>query len=377
MRPCESARLVATQLSVLATLGALPGLPPCSRLDGEPTPVHDVRGDLLFWRLALGGRGYVDIAAHPRLGAPLVAIAPDAEWDPCALLAEAAELGIEHDGLEFVAYSFPKLAVRFRRAGAEVALRELHTWDQVPDPRREHGTPPGQFERWSFLDEQSAEVGRDHEERYHQRVESLAHLANVLHVHEPVVRLLDRRVVEEVLRPHVDFRELLYSHRDADHSTCVALRGQETNTWSVAASVQIFLDFYRYRYEQDRLAYELGLGTEEEPVGLPHSREFDVVLALESLTGKSLTASMNKHPNFGEYRAEIRANRPLISFVPGHARVVAGYTRTSSLRLMGASFAGLLVYDPWPPNAGVIRRWENVDTTVYRRTFTARVTLLD
>jgi hypothetical protein len=369
--------LVATQLSVLTTLGALPGLPHCLRLDGEPTPVHDVNGELLFWRLALHGKGYVDIAAHPGLGAPLVAIAPEAEWDPRGLAADAARRGIEHDALQFVAFSFPKLALRFLRDGAEVALLELHTWAQVPEPRRELGDPPGHFERWSFLDEQAEDVRRDHEERYHQRVESLAHLANVLHVHEPVVRLFDRRVVEEVLRPHVDARELRYSHHDADHSTCIALRGQETNVWSVAASVQMLLDFYRYRYDQDRLAYELGLGTEDEPTGLPHSREFDVVLALESLTGKSLTASMSMLPSFGEYRAEIRANRPLISFVPGHSRVVAGYTRTSSLRLMGASFAGLLVYDPWPPNAGVITRWENVDTTAYRRTFTARVNLLD
>jgi GTP cyclohydrolase II len=31
---------------------------------------------------------------------------------------------------------------------------------------------------------------------------------------------------------------------------------------------------------------------------------------------------------------------------------------------------GLLVYDPWPPNVGVITRWENFDTTTYRFAFT-------
>jgi hypothetical protein len=52
---------------------------------------------------------------------------------------------------------------------------------------------------------------------------------------------------------------------------------------------------------------------------------------------------------------------------------VAGYTR-SFLSLIGQPpFRGLLVYDPWPPNAGVITRWENFNTTTYRRTFTARV----
>jgi hypothetical protein len=36
---------------------------------------------------------------------------------------------------------------------------------------------------------------------------------------------------------------------------------------------------------------------------------------------------MHTAPAFDVYRNEIRANRPLISFVPGHSRTVAGYTR--------------------------------------------------
>jgi hypothetical protein len=39
-------------------------------------------------------------------------------------------------------------------------------------------------------------------------------------------------------------------------------------------------------------------------------------------------------------------------------------------------YRGLLVYDPWPPNSGVIPRWENFDAQTYRRTFTARLTLV-
>jgi hypothetical protein len=50
---------------------------------------------------------------------------------------------------------------------------------------------------------------------------------------------------------------------------------------------------------------------------------------------------------FTFFRDEIRANRPLISFIPGHSRTVAGYLQYR-LSLPGLSltpFRGLLVYD--------------------------------
>jgi len=46
------------------------------------------------------------------------------------------------------------------------------------------------------------------------------------------------------------------------------------------------------------------------------------------------------------------------------------------ISLGGNAFRGLLVYDPRPPNAGVITRWENFDTQTYRRAFTAHVTTI-
>jgi hypothetical protein len=195
-----------------------------------------------------------------------------------------------------------------------------------------------------------------------------------------VLLRVDRREVLAVMRLDlvvflVVRRVLRYSTRNADHDVCFELRGQETNVWCVAASVQMLLDFYRYDYTQVRLARELGLGTLSNPSGLPYSQDALVVTVLEAMTGNALDATMNTSPSWTEFRSEIRANRPLISFIPGHSRTVAGYTR-SGLVLAGLSpFRGLLVYDPWPPNAGVITKWENFDTQTYRRTFTARVTL--
>ena len=96
--------------------------------------------------------------------------------------------------------------------------------------------------------------------------------------------------------------------------------------------------------------------------------------ALENLTSDALDAGMNWTPSWTEFRDEINANRPLISFIPGHSRTVAGFTRSGVSVL--SPFRGLLVYDPWPPNAGVITRWENFDSQTYRVTFNARLTLV-
>jgi hypothetical protein len=78
---------------------------------------------------------------------------------------------------------------------------------------------------------------------------------------------------------------------------------------------------------------------------------------------------MHVDPAFDIFRNEIRENRPLISFVPGHSRTVAGYTR--NILSFPVPFRGLLVYDPWPPNVGVITRWENVATQTYQYAYSA------
>jgi hypothetical protein len=138
----------------------------------------------------------------------------------------------------------------------------------------------------------------------------------------------------------------------------------------------MLLDFYRYEYTQVRLAQELGLGTLANPNGLPYSRVGDVVTVIEDLTSNALDCTMITNPGWTTFRDEIRANRPLISFIPGHSRTVAGYTRNLLGLPFFTPFRGLLVYDPWPPNVGVITRWENFDTQIYQYAYSSRVTLV-
>lgn len=374
----------ATHASMLLSAGALPEGLAGLQVEPDGTPVHDLDGEVLFHRVRVGRRGedtsgYLDVGVHPAMAAPLVAIAPDAEWDPGRLVEEAGAAWrrrlrrpVEHDEARIVAYSYPKLAVQFLRRGEEVAMVELFTGAPVPEARRrEKGEPPGELDRWSFIDELTPAQQRRRATAYQQTTGDLIEMSRRFDHERLVIQWID---ISDILRLH-QTRDLRYSRRSGAHQVCYELRGQETNVWCVAASVQMVLDFYRYEYSQTRLATELGLGTRTNPNGLPYANDSLVVDVLEAMSSGALDATMYTTNPFSRFRTEINANRPLISFIPGHSRTVAGYTDTSWMVLTGLGFQGLCVYDPWPPNAGVVTRWENFATSTYRRTFTARVTL--
>ena len=346
------------------------------------TPVYDLNGELLFQRVPLmqgkTALGFADLAVHPALGEALLSSSVGGAWHPDALREAgrkaARKLGFKEAAraeLRFVAYSFPKIALQFLLRGTEKLLLELFTWEPVPATQRgARYEPPSNFERWSFLDEMPDDERAARTKRFHDRMYAWKDGLT----RGPALEVIDSAVLLQALdlkRFLYASRELHYSTRNTDHFTCYEVRGQQTSVWCVGASVQMLLDFYRYQYTQVRLASELGLGTLASPNGLPYANDGDVVTVLEAMTCNALHATMNTSPNFAQFESEIDANRPLISFVPGHSRTVAGYTR-SFLSILGApSFHGLLVYDPWPPNAGVITRWENFNATTYRRTFTA------
>jgi hypothetical protein len=381
----RNAQLAAwIELSHLRALNALPESFEKARIAADAgTAIYDLNGEVLFRRVPIERPrqplGFADIAVHPALGEALLGTAIGAAWDADALREAgrkaARRLGMketERAELRFVAYSFPKIALQFLVGGKEVAMLELFSWVPVPPSKRGPNVePPGDFERWSFLDEMPDDRLARRTVRFEERLRRWREYFTPL----PRLEIIDSRLLLERLRPLRPLlwasRELHYSTRNSDHVPCYEVRGQETSVWCVAASVQMVLDFYRYEYTQVRLASELGLGTLDNPNGLPYSRDGDVVTVLEDMTSDALDASMNTSPTFAEFVSEINANRPLISFIPGHSRTVAGYLR-SFLSIVGTPpFRGLLVYDPWPPNAGVITRWENFNATTYRRTFTA------
>jgi hypothetical protein len=237
---------------------------------------------------------------------------------------------------------------------------------------------PGNFERWSMLGELPVSQRRANEQAFGARASVWKET-----IKGPAFRGLElvkidptKFPVERTMIKLVDNRELHYSTDDATHHPCSELIGQATNVWCVGASVQMVLRFWRYEYTQDRIAQALGLGTRTSPNGLPYSRVGDVVTQLEALTSNALDATMVTNPGFDLFRDEIRGNRPLISFIPGHSRTVAGY-HSCLLHLPGQlPFKGLLVYDPWPPNVGTIHRYENFNTNTYQYAYHAHLTLV-
>lgn len=369
-----------------------------TRVKSAGTLVYDTNGSLLFRRVSLKrGRdeiGFADIAVNPAMGTPFLSASTGQPWNEKDLVAQGARAAkrhfrrIRYDKVRFVAYSYPKLALQFLLKNKEIGMIELFTWQPVPATKpRERGVPPSNFERWSLLDEMPEKTVKTNIDRFNKRILQWEEISPELkpprRFKPEIVRLQEfERLIDFEFLPRVIQRELHYSPENADHFPCYELRSQITNVWCVAGSVQMLLDFYRYNYDQVRLATDLGLGTIANPNGLPYSRVADVVTVLENLTGNALNATMHVNPTWNQFLTEIRANRPMVSFVPGHSRTVAGFT--SGPGVLGNRFRGLLVYDPWPPSpstpvtpmtGGVITRWENFDTTTYTHMYTAELVL--
>lgn len=388
LKPDQITRLAILELNALALTRVLPASLEKAKITDAGTPVYDPNGTLLFHRVPImRGRtsiGYADISAQEALGEPLLAVSTGQAWNEKAIVREATtaarriQRALVFDDIRFVAYSFPKIAVQFLNRGEEVLLLEWRTWAAVPPAVRSARNPmePSNFERWSLLDEMPAADKRKKTTEFKKRLEVWA---------SPVLREINTDLITEatfklpgVLLPLVETREVRYSARTADHAPCYELRGQQTGVWCVAASTEMLLNFYRYHYDQVRLAQELGLGTCDHPNGLPYSQVNKVVTVIEKLTSNTLDATLIANPGWTTFRDEIRANRPLISFIPGHSRTVAGYT-SHRLALPGElPFKGLLVYDPWPPTTcalpeegGVITRWENFATQTYQYAYSA------
>lgn len=381
-------RIAGLELNALNYARILPDAFEGGRIRSMGTPVYDINGTLLFRRFPVrrgkSSAGYADVTANESLGEPLLAAATGVDWNEREIREEAiaaAQRGrraLKFDKLRFVAYSYPKIAVQFLRGGKEVLMLEWKTWAEIP-PATRAGRPPMQpsnFERWSVLDEMPAAARRSNARNFRKRV-AIWDARRLRRIDPAVIRRKAFEVPGITLK-RVDTREVHYAPRSGDHHPCYELRGQQTGVWCVAASVEMLLNFYRYQYDQVRLADELDLGTCASPNGLPYSQVARVVTVIENLTANALDATMHTDPGWAIFRDEIRANRPLISFVPGHSRTVVGYTQSLLHLPDKLPFRGLLVYDPWPPTdcdhpdaGGVITRWENFATQTYQYAYSA------
>jgi len=382
----QTQELAFLELSALRLADVLPQSFERARIARAGTVIFDLTGVPLFRRLPLakgrGKVGYADIAVNPVMGEALLGVTSGVNWNQAELREAAQAAARRHrwrfDTIRFVAYSFPKIAAQFLLRGREVGMLELFSWQPVPEqPQERELTEPGNFERWSYV-EAAGRSGAARAGRLEERIGLWRETFTPRRLGAIDMARIDRTALSRYveLRPLWETRKLHYTTRDADHSPCFEVRGQETSVWCVGASSQMFLEFWRYEYSQTRIANELGLGTKANPNGLPYNRVGDVPIALEALSSKAMDVVMHTNPSWSLFRGEIRANRPLISFVPGHSRAVAGYY-SGLLSMAGMPpFRGLLVYDPWPPNSGAITQWENFDLQTYQYAYTAKLPLV-
>jgi hypothetical protein len=390
----DVACIASLELNLLNYSKALPKTALQGSVLETGTPIYDINGEILFYRFPLSRdgspAGYADAAANSIFGAPLLAVSPSAVWDEQAVVEAAREALLAHarekppfhdyDEIRIVAYSYPKIAVQFLHEKKEVAMLECYTWINVPHthPKTAAHKPLEKlhFERWSLIDGLPQETAEQNHKKFEERI-ALGGQPEFSGLTRNLVSIGDITPLPVPIM-FSDTWEMHYSPISTSHKTCFELKGQETNVWCVAASMQMLLDFYRYNYTQTKIAQQMGLGTPTNPNGLPYSRVGDVVTQLQVMSSNALTAKMITSPTFSDFTSEIKQNRPMISFIPGHSRAVAGYTW--SIFPFPGGFRGLLVFDPWPPTpvstpntGGIITRWENFDTQTYQYAYTAQV----
>lgn len=383
----QLARVAGFELNALNLSKVLPVSLEGTRIEDAGTIIHDLDGEPLFRRIPLERQriivGHADVAVRDVFAEPLLAIHFDSRWSESSLLRRAIialrqqNPDARFDETRFVAYSYPKLAVQFLLQKREVAMLELYSWLKVPPARADAKGEYG-LERRSLSRELNEETRRSHAESFARRVASWD--SERFRAIEPRAISIGTLAALKATLKLTDTREIHYAPRADDHHICYELRGQQTGVWCVAASVEMLLNFYRWTYNQPRIASELNLGTCTAPHGLPYGDEIKVVNTLETLSANSLDADMTASPNWALHRDEIRQHRPLISFIPGHSRSVAGYTESLISLTTELPYRGLLIYDPWPPTdcdhpeaGGTITSWENFRTQTYRYAFRAHL----
>ena len=339
-------------------------------LDPEPLVIHDLNGQVLFYEFGvMKGRqmvGSIRASASKIIGStvPAVQIGPR-RWDP-GKAAKAAQDKVkkrfpraEVTETELVCYSYPKIGVRVYIEDSESKRQSLilDAGDLSFVERYGVDEPEG-FGSWSFyaVAERNAEERVQRWEQTDRELEGARSATPEILARGYTARELSK--VKEMFIPQpqewktylepipwYSWRTIRSSPRCNTHE-CFELYAQQTNVYCAVATGQMILDFYRYYYTQDEIAEAMGTGAG----GTSNSGQ---VSGYESLSKKCLDATYDPTADWAEAKAEIDANRPLKSGIPGHARACAGWKRENFCIWPGPCKRWLKIYDPWPWSADI------------------------
>lgn len=351
-----------------AWAGRIEGFEPWGsvELDSDPLVIHDLNGEPLFYEFsAMDGNeqiGRIKTSATKRVGATVPTVEMGVRpWNPDIGKKNAKKRVKELypkariENTELVCYGYPKIGVRVDIADEQLGDKSLifDVADASEVARFGSDELEGQT-AWSYLDEQDP-LQAEHKERLWELRDKEREAANK-ETPKIFARAFTSKEAEKVKStflvtsdlikiPFYSSKVLKFAPRCTPHD-CFELYAQHTNVYCAVATGQMILDFYRYHYDQDDIATAMGTGA--GGTGNPGQ-----VAGYESLSNNCLNATYDTSANWSEAKAEIDANRPVKSGVPGHARACAGWKRQNIWIIGQTPKRWLQIYDPWPWNTDI------------------------
>ena len=353
-----------------------------AEISSEPLVLKDLNGqDLLYiFDLIESGKpvGSVRAGASQLLGSPVLAVEiGPRRWNPDAATRQARANALKQfkgarvKSTELVCYSYPKIGVRVTLNVAKGPISVIYDAASLEEVRNFGADQREGSTAWSFYEVFAAREAAERRRRWdlaEQELEAARIATPHIFDRELPARDLARLKAQFVLRsdlvaiPMYSSRILQYSPRCATHD-CFALYAQHTDVYCAVATGQMILDFYRYNFDQDAIATAMGT----DASGTDNAGQ---KAGYETLSGGCLSATIDTSADWAEARAEIEANRPLKSGIPGHARAAAGWKRQNIFLVNQAPRRWLRIYDPWPWNADICQGgavvwedWESITHT--------------
>jgi len=127
-------------------------------------------------------------------------------------------------------------------------------------------------------------------------------------------------------------------------------RGNHGNFYCVRAAISMMASYYGGTLSQDRISYEIFKDVDPGPeLDLGHGRgvaappdpiETDI---LSWAVGEAIPVQVGK-PDFQDIKSWIDAGQPIMARIPGHMRVIDGY---SDFTVLGVGWRFIHLLDPW------------------------------
>ena len=348
-----------------------------AEIDPEAITLYDINDEPLFYEfVVMSGKiqlGRLKVSATKRLGASVATV----EFGPRPYDADKASREASKkaktkfpkatiEQTKLVCYSYPKIGVRvnLKEAGRPIRSLIFDVVDGIMVDRFGADELEG-MTAWSFLDSLTPRQQEDRIKLWDLRDEEVDAARSMTpklfdrgFTRKDAEKLKASFVLDSVfVIPFYSQKVLKFGPRCNTHD-CFELYAQQTNVYCAVATGQMILDFYRYHYSQDAIATAMSTGAS----GTTNPNQ---VSGYQSLSNNCLTATYDSTADWVEAKAEIDANRPVKSGVPGHARACAGWKRQNIFLIGQPPKRWLRIYDPWPWNADICSGgqiyWEDWD----------------